>query len=69
MEHTNRVKEITAVKITMPQDDQWAECEAIEQLGQIVFARGNQQMKVSFDGETRGEVADCRPLLPLVLRW
>ena len=70
MEHANRVKEITAVRITMPQDDKSAECEAIAQLGQIGFARGNEHlMEISFDDEMRGEIADCRPLLPLVLRW
>ena len=70
MEHANRVKEIIAVRITMPQDDKSAECEAIERLGQIGFARGNEHlMEISFDDEMRGEIADCRPLPPLVLRW
>jgi hypothetical protein len=70
MEHTNGVKEISAVKIITPYTGRSAECEAISHLAQKVFAHGNGHlMEVSFDGGLRGRTADCRPALPLILRW
>jgi hypothetical protein len=70
MEHANGVKEIGAVKITMPQSGRSAECEATSRLPQIIFARGNEHlMEILFDGGMSGSTADCRPALPLLLRW
>jgi hypothetical protein len=42
----------------------------VERLGIATFVAGREpMMALSFDGGSRGESADLRPDLPLVLAW
>jgi hypothetical protein len=70
IEHAIGVHEITGVRVTLVRGEAPAPLQAAEQLGIASFIRGSEHlMELSFDRGVRGESADFRPELPLVLHW
>jgi hypothetical protein len=71
IEHPIGVREITSVRVTLARGGGLTPpLHAAEQLGIARFIRDTEHlMDLSFDEASRGESADFRPELPLVLRW
>jgi hypothetical protein len=71
LDHALGVRELTGVRVTMPGRGVCSPpLRAVERLGIAVFVQGGEHLlELSFDGGWRGEAADLRPELPLVLRW
>lgn len=70
-DHTNGLREISRVRVTLADGTALSpSLRAIEQLGVAAFVGGREPlMELSFDGATKGESADLRPELPLLLCW
>ena len=73
LEHAAGVRAVTRLRITVPNLDptiaaEWStvnqRCPAVE-----VIEGGEHLMEIGFDGEQHVQSHDCRPELPLVLRW
>jgi hypothetical protein len=71
IEHPVGVHEITRVRVTLAGGGACSPpLDAAEQLGVATFVAGGEHlMELSFDEGSRGESADFRPELPLVLHW
>jgi hypothetical protein len=71
IEHAIGVREISQVRVTLAESGEvTGPLQVAEQIGVATFARGSEHlMELSFDGAVRGESADFRPALPLVLHW
>jgi hypothetical protein len=71
VEHPIGVREIMGVRVTLARGGALTPpLHAAEQLGIATFIRNTEHlMDLSFDEALRGESADFRPELPLVLRW
>jgi hypothetical protein len=65
------LREITRVKLVSPRaGDVSPEFEAVIKPGLIELNAGAEYLvELGFDGESQGKSADCRPALPLILRW
>jgi hypothetical protein len=71
LDHRLGVREITALRVTLPGLDALsAPLRAVERLGIARFIPGDEPLiEISLDHAPRGRTADLRPELPLVLRW
>ena len=70
LDHASGLREVTRVELITPSMDASPELEAIVKANLIKLRAGTQYyVEFGFDGETQGNTADCRPSLPLVLRW
>jgi hypothetical protein len=71
IEHAIGVREITEVRVTLVGNGALTPpLHAAEHLGIATFVQdGEHLMELSFDKALRGESADFRPELPLVLHW
>jgi hypothetical protein len=70
-DHAADLRTITGVRVSVAQDGAGPELRAAEtSCAGLQFTPANEDlMKVSFDGESRGETIDFRPALPLILGW
>jgi hypothetical protein len=69
LEHAVGFKEITALRITVPQGKISGALHSLEEVGLIRFALGEAHLaEVTFDQGAQDESADFRPSLPLVFR-
>jgi hypothetical protein len=70
LEHAVRVKEISEIRITLPEMRPSSALKALEQSGIVKLILGAEPLaEVAFDGAKQGEERNCRPVLPLVLKW
>ena len=69
--HEAGLSEVTRVEMLSPCADSLSPAlAAVVSAGLVRMRTGKEYlMEVGFDGESVGRVADCRPALPLVLRW
>jgi hypothetical protein len=71
VEHSAGLREITRVEMLSPCTDSLSPAlTAVVSAGLIRMRTGKEYLiEVGFDGESLGQAADCRPTLPLLLRW
>jgi hypothetical protein len=71
VEHKAGHREITRVEMLSPCADSLSPASAAVVSANLIRMRTGKEylVEVGFDGESLGRVADCRPALPLVLRW
>jgi len=71
VEHEAGLREITRVEMLSPSADNLSPAlTAVVSAGLVQVRKGKEYLvEVGFDGESLGRAADCRPALPLVLRW
>jgi len=69
LEHSNAVREITELCITLPQTEPLSPAlHFLQELG-IAFAPGQtHRLEITFDGGSQGRTIDFQPKLPLVLQ-
>jgi hypothetical protein len=70
-EHGAGLREITRVEMLSPSTNSLSPAlTAVVSAGLVRMRRAKEYLvEVGFDGESQGRVADCRPALPLVLKW
>ncbi len=70
LDHPAGLRELTRLELVTPAMNRSPELEAIVKPHLIQLRSGTgYHVELGFDGETQGRVGDCRPSLPLVLRW
>jgi hypothetical protein len=70
IDHLLGLREVTRVELVTPPMDDSPELAAVIKANLVRFRTGTQyHVELGFDGERQGKIADCRPALPLVLRW
>ena len=70
LEHPLGLREITHVRIATPGGAQSQGAKTASALGIASFVAGSDYVaELFFDGALKGETADLRPQLPLLLRW
>lgn len=70
LEHPAGFREITGVKISLPEQTVSKAMKAIEEAGLVKLSKGRANlMEVVFDRGAQGKATDFRPDLPLVIRW
>jgi hypothetical protein len=71
LDHPVGVREITALRVTLPGLDTPSDpLRAVERLAIARFIPGDEPLiEISFDSAPRSRTADLRPELPLMLRW
>ena len=71
VEHEAGLREITRLEMVGPFAGSLSpSLTAVVSAGLVRARRAKEYLaEVGFDGESLGRVADCRPALPLVLRW
>jgi len=69
--HRAGLREVTRVEVVSPHADRLSsEMAAVTGAGLAQFRAGLEYLvELGFDGESQGQQADFRPLLPLVFRW
>jgi hypothetical protein len=68
--HTCGAEGLTNIEITVVSEPGSTALKTIEQVGMVVVKVGMAPLvKVKFDNGRSGEILDCRPSMPLVLRW
>lgn len=69
--HAQGVEEITGVVLVDPGASRWSKAGlAVRNSGLISIVEGPRYcLELQFDGCRRGREVDCRPGMPLVLRW
>jgi hypothetical protein len=69
--HRAGLREVTRVELTSPHVDRLSpEMAVVTRAGLAQLRAGLEYLvELGFDGETQGQHADFRPLLPLVFRW
>jgi hypothetical protein len=70
-DHAAGLRTITGVRVRVAHGGAGPEFRAAEEScpGLQFIPANEDRMEVSFDGQTRGELIDFRPILPLILRW
>jgi Glyoxalase-like domain len=70
LQHPVGFREMSAVSITLPKSGLSDPLAALSSLGLVRWATGSGHLaEVIFDEGQRRQLIDCRPSLPLVLRW
>lgn len=69
LEHPLGVREITHVRIASPAQSQSQAAKTVAALGLASFTDGDYVTELFFDHASKGQTADLRPGLPLILRW
>ncbi|HEV2863914.1 MAG TPA: VOC family protein [Pyrinomonadaceae bacterium] len=70
LEHPAGLKEITEIKISLPERTVSKALRAIEEVGLVKLATAKAHLlEVTFDRGARGRAADFRPGLPLFFQW
>jgi len=69
--HEAGLREITLVEMLSPSADKLSPAlTAVVSAGLVRMRSAKEYLvEVGFDGEPLGRAADCRPALPLLLRW
>lgn len=70
LDHAAGVNAITSVTLTLPSPARSAPAQAAGACAQLTLVQGDAYlMEICFDHGAQGQVRDCRPTLPLVLRY
>jgi len=71
LEHEAGLREITRLEMVSPSAESLSPALTAVARADLVRMRTGKEylVELGFDGESLGRVADCRPALPLVLRW
>ena len=71
LEHRAGLREMTRLELASPHADRLSpEITAVTSAGLAQLRTGSEYLvELGFDGESRGQQADFRPLLPLLFRW
>ncbi len=70
LDHPAGLREVTHVEFVSPPMECSPELDATINATLIQLRSGiGYHVELGFDGEAQGKIADCRPSLPLVLRW
>lgn len=69
LQHPLGFREITQVRIASPARAQSQAAKTVAALGIASFTGGEYVTELFFDHAAKGQTADLRPALPLILRW